>query len=393
MAVPTTRLGRFHWAIEAPVHPVRVRGVGSITALAAEVVRAHLPALVLLTAYTVAARVTWHSHALGPSLGSWVSYPKLLGLFALMSVQLFAIQGLWRLRPSRHQGSLFDPRPWAALARPRLTTATLLEVALFLTVIPLFMDAFRQWKVMIPLMVPFRSDPLLHEIDRVLHLGILPWSAAERVLDGEMAIRALDWLYHPAWHLALFLAITGCLWHSDRSLRQRFLLAYVLVWSGLGTVVATLLASAGPCFYALVTGDPDPYGVLLARLQQIHESAPLASVAAQSGLWSAYESGSYQVQVGISAMPSLHVAMAVLVALLARAVHPRLGLAAAMFAAVILFGSVRLGWHYAVDGYVSIAATIAIWWAAGRFLDRWNEASRGSPRVNALPAGRMEGVV
>lgn len=34
--------------------------------------------------------------------------------------------------------------------------------------------------------------------------------------------------------------------------------------------------------------------------------------------------------------------------------------------ALILFGSVLLGWHYAIDGYFSIAATIVIWKIVGR---------------------------
>jgi hypothetical protein len=43
---------------------------------------------------------------------------------------------------------------------------------------------------------------------------------------------------------------------------------------------------------------------------------------------------------------------------------------AAGFCAVILFGSVHLGWHYAVDGYFSIIATVAIWKIVGWALSR-----------------------
>jgi len=30
-----------------------------------------------------------------------------------------------------------------------------------------------------------------------------------------------------------------------------------------------------------------------------------------------------------------------------------------------LVGSVALGWHYAIDGYIGGGAAILVWWAAG----------------------------
>ncbi|WP_352458864.1 MULTISPECIES: phosphatase PAP2 family protein [unclassified Mesorhizobium] len=38
------------------------------------------------------------------------------------------------------------------------------------------------------------------------------------------------------------------------------------------------------------------------------------------------------------------------------------------FAALILYGSVFTGWHYAVDGYASIIVVSVIWWATGRLV-------------------------
>src|SRR3546814_4974916 len=37
-----------------------------------------------------------------------------------------------------------------------------------------------------------------------------------------------------------------------------------------------------------------------------------------------------------------------------------------LYAVVIFLGSIHLGWHYAVDGYVSIVAVAAIWAEIGR---------------------------
>jgi hypothetical protein len=45
-----------------------------------------------------------------------------------------------------------------------------------------------------------------------------------------------------------------------------------------------------------------------------------------------------------------------------------------VFAAAIMIGSVHLGWHYAIDGYVGGLVATALWYATGRAISRY-----GSP--------------
>jgi membrane-associated phospholipid phosphatase len=76
------------------------------------------------------------------------------------------------------------------------------------------------------------------------------------------------------------------------------------------------------------------------------------------------------VLAGISAMPSMHVATSVLMALYA-ARHARwAGWIMWIFAGLIQIGSVHLGWHYAVDGYLGGIVALAAWraglWLAER---------------------------
>jgi hypothetical protein len=74
--------------------------------------------------------------------------------------------------------------------------------------------------------------------------------------------------------------------------------------------------------------------------------------------------------MGVSAMPSMHNAIAVLYGLTAMRMAKPLRIAAWTFATLIFVGSIHLGWHYAVDGIIAGLMMAGIWYAAGRYLDR-----------------------
>ena len=65
-------------------------------------------------------------------------------------------------------------------------------------------------------------------------------------------------------------------------------------------------------------------------------------------------------------MPSMHVAFAILNALLLSDLNRWAGVVGWIYALGVMYGSVYFGWHYAVDGYVSAAAMLTIWRVAGR---------------------------
>ncbi|MBY7838592.1 phosphatase PAP2 family protein [Vibrio fluvialis] len=85
----------------------------------------------------------------------------------------------------------------------------------------------------------------------------------------------------------------------------------------------------------------------------------------QDVLWHQFEVRDQGIGSGISAMPSMHVSMAVLLALAVSALHRRWGYLAWGYALMIQIGSVHLAWHYAVDGYVSALLTVIIWRSIG----------------------------
>jgi len=72
--------------------------------------------------------------------------------------------------------------------------------------------------------------------------------------------------------------------------------------------------------------------------------------------------------IGISAMPSIHVGVAVLFAILGWRTNRILGFGFTIYALLIQLGSIHLGWHYAIDGYFSAILTGMLWKGSGRFV-------------------------
>ncbi|MER8645783.1 phosphatase PAP2 family protein [Mesorhizobium sp. M1252] len=66
-------------------------------------------------------------------------------------------------------------------------------------------------------------------------------------------------------------------------------------------------------------------------------------------------------------MPSFHVAMVTLNALLLSSINRPAGIFAWLYVAAIMLGSVYFSWHYAIDGYVSIILIWLIWRGTGEF--------------------------
>jgi membrane-associated phospholipid phosphatase len=64
----------------------------------------------------------------------------------------------------------------------------------------------------------------------------------------------------------------------------------------------------------------------------------------------------------------MHVTAATIIAFLLASLDRRLGWLGAIFVALIEVGSVRLGWHYAIDGYTGICTAVLMWWAAGKIV-------------------------
>ncbi|MBE9557966.1 MAG: phosphatase PAP2 family protein [Proteobacteria bacterium] len=280
-----------------------------------------------------------------------------LGQFASISIVAIAcIYGLAWSRPA-----------WLARILPPderengLPSQRVLQGLFAIVLLPLFFASFSAFKTMIPAINPFRWDGAFAAWDATLHGGTDPWRLLQPVLGHPAVTIAVDWVYS-LWFFVVFGAL---LWQvfsvTNAERRMRFLLSFVLTWITIGTIAAILLSSAGPVYLALLTGEEAGYADLLAYLHDIDRQYPILAVQAHDLLWQTYRSGEMELAHGISAMPSMHVAAAVLAALLAWRSGKVARIGMIFFVIMIFLGSIHLAWHYAIDGYVAAAMAVMIW--------------------------------
>ena len=79
-------------------------------------------------------------------------------------------------------------------------------------------------------------------------------------------------------------------------------------------------------------------------------------------LWLLRENNVTGLGSGISAFPSVHVALTMMNALFVYEFNRKLGWAFFAYTAFIVFSSVYLAWHYAIDGYVAIPVTLVLYY-------------------------------
>jgi len=245
-----------------------------------------------------------------------------------------------------------------------------------------FFSAFQSTKVMIPSLNPFAYDVAYAALDKRLHGGFYPHELLQPLLGYPVVTFVIQFFYN-IW-FPLMLGMLG--WQMfDRSrphLRMRFLMTFTLAWVFVGTLAAIGMSSAGPVFFDRVTGLEGPYQDLFTYLQRANEVLPIAALEMQEMLWTSYSTGALESGMGISAMPSLHVTISVLLFLFARHHARWLAWAFGVNAAIIMVGSVHLGWHYAIDGYVGATMIAAVWWGLG-LLYHETPAVSGSPVLAA----------
>ncbi len=257
------------------------------------------------------------------------------------------------------------------LVRPEYRTelparAFWLVIACLLTTMTFpFFAAFKQ------LVLPMRGflwDRTFAHLGRSL-FGQSPWTITHIYFGTVKGTLFLDWAYRSLLPLMFGLPLVTAILVTDARKRFRILFTWLASWILIGSLAGWFFASAGPCFYNnFIAYDPD-YSELQRRLAEIGRQATaqgyyIASLHYQQGLLITYHARDYAPGGGISAMPSMHVAMVTLVALAAWQFNRLLGIVGFYIVFAVWIATIHFGWHYFIDGPVGAAMMIALWYAA-----------------------------
>ncbi len=316
-------------------------------------------------------------------IGIWVNM-RLFALFLIVIAAFDSTRQLFKHRPDSPVDFLKARYSTPEFKRTVLAGLPMMAVAIVL------LPFFSKMKAAIPLFNDYTWDDAFIAWDRAIFFGYDGWEVLQPVLGFPVVTAFLALLYQ-LWFLLLY---PGVLYFAfaqvESPLRRQFFLSYVLSWTVVGGAMATWLASVGPCFVGPLLGDPR-FDEQMAYLNAANEQVPVMTLKVQGLLIEWFNTDANGLGSGITAMPSMHVAIAFLYWLAMRRVSPRLGLFFGVFFAITWISSVHLAYHYAVDGLVSIVAVAAIWWAAQRIIAGWDRflAARfdqAALRTNTVPA-------
>lgn len=284
------------------------------------------------------------SRVVGPVLASYAMVSLWAGLIVCGTAQAIALLTPGKWRPDLRAG-------WLVLAM-LLSGITL----------PLF-QIFKQ--VILPAR-GFPLDPALAKADNALFFGHDAWEVTHAMFGNVGMTRLFDAAY-AIWLPMMFLfPAVIVMAFADLKLRTRLMACWLAAWILIASLAAWIFGSAGPCYYNALVAPHAGFQALNAKLKALSVVAQadgqnIAALEFQDMLLRQMYGGSFVSAGGISAMPSMHVAMATLFAITAFRIARPLGWVFTAYAVTIWIGSVHLGWHYAIDGIVGAAMMAAIW--------------------------------
>lgn len=218
------------------------------------------------------------------------------------------------------------------------------------------------------------------EIDKAIHLGIQPNIFLLNLFDNhQTSLILLDWCYFKVFSLLTLTTVIFLLEIKGKKLADSFTLANVCLW-GIGGLLYLIFPADGPCYsvfgkYSISQNEQSH--VFNFPIDKISEDLHLKfkkqkayiSREFQDILW--HERFEFikngkepNMLTGIAAMPSLHVAAAVLISSFLLEINLIAFCIALLYTMLLFTGSIALQWHYAIDAHLGVIISLLMSWFA-----------------------------
>ena len=282
-----------------------------------------------------------------PYIAAWAA-------LALLTILLWMFVEIARLAPTRVD------RPIQLTLRRMIAQHKLVLIPGL--IFPTFLGAYTWAKSSIPFAVGYPWESFWADADHAL-LGADAWRIAHAILPASLG-PALTFFYAVVWGFGLAIGgmVVGIF--GGRRLIATFFTALMLSWFVGGFLMAYALSAAGPVFAHLA--DPalaDRFAPLRGQLVAILGPDDIV-IKSQHYLAMGLTVKTALKGGGVSAMPSMHIATAIIFLLAARGT--RWMIPAVAFLLLTFFGSVYLGYHYAIDAPIAAIVAVACWSLASR---------------------------
>ena len=304
-----------------------------------------------------------------------ITFIVIVLLYLVIHAALMALH----TRRTGEDSVLFGPYWRKKLKNSYFNWRKLIDLIKVLLLLKLTLLIYCNIKQAIPFINRNIYDSQLLFADKIFHFGLNPNTVTIKLFGSDFIAGAMDRIYI-SWYMLKPMVLAYFAIIPDRRTHIRFFTSYFAMWI-FGGICALLIPSLGPIYTnpEWFSGLNIPFANRLQQMLLNHYEAALANP------------GKYKVFIyeGIAAFPSLHVGIVALFAFFLWKINRKIGIAMFLYVALIQLGSVLLGWHYAIDGYVTIGLAYGLFWISDRCTTGASPAETGVSHHGACPRGEL----